>query len=227
MSSGIERSKAVVATLAKSTEMTSALQRQAKETANILTELAQEASEVLGEVGNYLKKLERLEDIGQVLEDRVENLRRQLDDMYQAVALGLTAEAIVHEVFHIADNLANRTKATRSRRASESVVESYLEHVQGAVGALRKQVSYLSPQLRYVREQRENIPLVPFLTVGATDARFFRRSGSVAYGFGLFSRKLSFDDYASMFHGNDERVDTESLVLSTRLWDGLARDLLS
>jgi acetylornithine deacetylase/succinyl-diaminopimelate desuccinylase-like protein len=69
--------------------------------------------------------------------------------------------------------------------------------------------------------------LVPFLTVGATDARFFRRAGSVAYGFGLFSRKLSFDDYASMFHGNDERVDIDSLVLSTKLWDGLARDLLA
>ena len=69
--------------------------------------------------------------------------------------------------------------------------------------------------------------LVPFLTVGATDARFFRRAGSIAYGFGLFSRKLSFDDYASMFHGNDERVDIESLVLSTRLWEGLAHDLLA
>jgi len=73
----------------------------------------------------------------------------------------------------------------------------------------------------------EGSALVPFLTVGATDARFFRRSGSVAYGFGLFSRKLSFDDYASMFHGNDERVDLESLVLSTRLWDALARDVLA
>jgi acetylornithine deacetylase/succinyl-diaminopimelate desuccinylase-like protein len=72
----------------------------------------------------------------------------------------------------------------------------------------------------------EGSSLVPFLTVGATDARFFRRKGSVAYGFGLFSRKLSFDDYASMFHGNDERVDTESLELSARLWDGLARDLV-
>ncbi len=68
--------------------------------------------------------------------------------------------------------------------------------------------------------------LVPFLTVGATDARFFRRAGSIAYGFGLFSRKLGFDDYASMFHGNDERVDVDSLVLSTRLWDDLAHDML-
>lgn len=73
----------------------------------------------------------------------------------------------------------------------------------------------------------EGSALVPFLTVGATDARFFRRAGSIAYGFGLFSRKLSFDDYASMFHGNDERVDIESLVMSTRLWEALARDLLS
>ncbi|MGH8978723.1 MAG: M20/M25/M40 family metallo-hydrolase [Acidimicrobiia bacterium] len=72
----------------------------------------------------------------------------------------------------------------------------------------------------------EGSALVPFLTVGATDARFFRRAGSVAYGFGLFSRRLSFEDYASMFHGNDERVDVESLVLSTQLWDALARDLL-
>jgi acetylornithine deacetylase/succinyl-diaminopimelate desuccinylase-like protein len=29
-----------------------------------------------------------------------------------------------------------------------------------------------------------------------------------------------------MFHGNDERVDIDSLVLSAKLWDGLARDLL-
>jgi acetylornithine deacetylase/succinyl-diaminopimelate desuccinylase-like protein len=68
---------------------------------------------------------------------------------------------------------------------------------------------------------------VPFLTVGATDARFFRRVGSTAYGFGLFSTRLSLEDYGVMFHGDDERVDVESLRLSTELWDVLARDLLS
>jgi acetylornithine deacetylase/succinyl-diaminopimelate desuccinylase-like protein len=68
---------------------------------------------------------------------------------------------------------------------------------------------------------------VPFLTVGATDARFFRRAGSTAYGYGLFSEHLSFEDYGTMFHGDDERVDVESLRLSTLLWETLARDLLS
>jgi acetylornithine deacetylase/succinyl-diaminopimelate desuccinylase-like protein len=68
--------------------------------------------------------------------------------------------------------------------------------------------------------------LVPMLSVGATDARFFRRLGTTAYGFGLFSRKLSFEDYGKMFHGDDERVDVESLRLSTDLWEAVARDLL-
>src|SRR5580704_4262682 len=67
---------------------------------------------------------------------------------------------------------------------------------------------------------------VPFLTVGATDARFFRRLGTVAYGFGLFSKNLSFEQYATMFHGVDERVDVASLGLSAELWDGLARQSL-
>jgi len=80
---------------------------------------------------------------------------------------------------------------------------------------------------RVSKQLNEGSGLVPFLTVGATDARFFRRKGSVAYGYGLFSRRLGFDDYAAMFHGNDERVDIDSLVLSTKLWDGLARDFLA
>lgn len=67
---------------------------------------------------------------------------------------------------------------------------------------------------------------VPFMTVGATDSRFFRRLGVTAYGFGLFSERIGFDEFGSMFHGDDERVDQESLRLSTELWDAVARDLL-
>jgi len=72
----------------------------------------------------------------------------------------------------------------------------------------------------------EGSALVPFLMVGGTDNRYFRRAGSVGYGFALFSRRLSFEDYATMFHGNDERVDVESLALSEELWEAVARDLL-
>jgi acetylornithine deacetylase/succinyl-diaminopimelate desuccinylase-like protein len=73
----------------------------------------------------------------------------------------------------------------------------------------------------------EGSALVPFMMVGGTDNRYFRRAGSVGYGFGLFSEKLKFEDYASMFHGNNERVDQDSLLLSTELWLALAREFLT
>jgi acetylornithine deacetylase/succinyl-diaminopimelate desuccinylase-like protein len=68
--------------------------------------------------------------------------------------------------------------------------------------------------------------LVPMIMAGATDNRYFRRAGAVGYGFGLFSERLHYEDYGLMFHGNDERVDVESLGLSTQLWEAVARDLL-
>jgi len=69
--------------------------------------------------------------------------------------------------------------------------------------------------------------LVPFVMTGGTDNRFFRRAGSVGYGFGLFSRRLTFEQYGTMFHGNDERVDQESLELSTQMFEAVARELLT
>ena len=72
----------------------------------------------------------------------------------------------------------------------------------------------------------EGSATVPYLTVGATDARFFRRKGITSYGYGMFSEKMTFEDYGSMFHGDNERIDVESLGLSVELWDLVARDLL-
>jgi acetylornithine deacetylase/succinyl-diaminopimelate desuccinylase-like protein len=72
----------------------------------------------------------------------------------------------------------------------------------------------------------EGSALVPWLMTGATDNRFFRRAGSVGYGFGLFSKRVRFEDYATMFHGNDERVDQESLKLSTELWLAIAEEFV-
>jgi acetylornithine deacetylase/succinyl-diaminopimelate desuccinylase-like protein len=67
---------------------------------------------------------------------------------------------------------------------------------------------------------------VPFLTVGATDAKFHRALGSVAYGFGMHSPAIGFEQYGAMFHGIDERVDVESLHMSTEMWMALAVDFL-
>ena len=48
--------------------------------------------------------------------------------------------------------------------------------------------------------------------------RYFREKGAIAYGFGLFSRALTAEAMAGRFHGNDERIDVESLSLTTQAW---------
>jgi acetylornithine deacetylase/succinyl-diaminopimelate desuccinylase-like protein len=60
--------------------------------------------------------------------------------------------------------------------------------------------------------------LLPRMIVGFTDAPYFREHGAVAYGFGLFSRALTAEAMSGRFHGNDERVDVESLALTTQAW---------
>jgi acetylornithine deacetylase/succinyl-diaminopimelate desuccinylase-like protein len=68
---------------------------------------------------------------------------------------------------------------------------------------------------------------VPFFSAGATDGRFFRRRGAVAYGFGMFSDRMNFQQFLSMFHGDDERVDVESLALSAEMFESLPRSFLA
>ncbi|HSM02855.1 MAG TPA: M20/M25/M40 family metallo-hydrolase [Acidimicrobiia bacterium] len=58
---------------------------------------------------------------------------------------------------------------------------------------------------------------VPAMIPVGTDARFFRRRGTVAYGVSLFDRQVGFGDFLKMFHGHDERVSEESLRLTTEL----------
>ena len=48
----------------------------------------------------------------------------------------------------------------------------------------------------------------------------------MAYGAGLFSPALDAGSFSSRFHGHDERIDIESLALTTHLWLDVARDLL-
>lgn len=68
--------------------------------------------------------------------------------------------------------------------------------------------------------------VVPAMTTGGTDARFFRWKGIPAYGFGLHSTRIPYTEYPIMFHGHNERVDTESLRLSAMMWEELCRDFL-
>ncbi|MEO8897267.1 MAG: M20/M25/M40 family metallo-hydrolase [Candidatus Dormibacter sp.] len=121
--------------------------------------------------------------------------------------------------------------------------EDVLEMLDTAIGSLRGDVDVEIIQRDEPSESPIDTPLwaainraattvypqamcIPSLTTGGTDARFFRALGIPAYGMALYSRAMTLAQYSSMFHGNDERVDQESLLLTVELYAAVARDLL-
>lgn len=63
----------------------------------------------------------------------------------------------------------------------------------------------------------QDITLVPMVSPGATDSRFFRRAfGTNAYGFSIHDGSLGIGEIMAMFHGTDERVPLETLELTSK-----------
>jgi len=58
--------------------------------------------------------------------------------------------------------------------------------------------------------------LIPSLIPVTTDARYFRRRRTVAYGVAVFDEMVSFGEFLSMFHGHDECVSEAALHLTGR-----------
>ena len=79
---------------------------------------------------------------------------------------------------------------------------------------------------RAVNEPFPDARLNPQFTVGFTDARIFRELGAVSYGAGLFSPIVDPGEFSLRFHGHNERIDVESLRLTTELWERVVADLL-
>ncbi|HYI62950.1 MAG TPA: M20/M25/M40 family metallo-hydrolase [Acidimicrobiales bacterium] len=177
------------------------------------------------------------------LDDRLDELPLGMARMFHACTHTTMSPNIAHggsKVNTIPDHVTLevdvRTLPGQDREAVEAILRE-------AVGDLRDDVTIEPAVFDPASESPMDTPLwdtlsrvagrfyegsqtVPMLIVGATDARFFRRLGATAYGFGLFSRNLRYEDFGKMFHGDDERVDIESLRLSTEMWEAVAVDLL-
>ncbi len=138
-----------------------------EESLSTLATRIDDAQEVLQEVGKYLATVAETNPLSAVLANEIVGLQDRLDEVYSMVGLGLTAEALSHELHHIADQLAARTQKAveqvRKLQLPDAALTTYTEYVQSAVAALRKQLSHLAPSLKYVRERRDVLPMRGFI----------------------------------------------------------------
>lgn len=134
------------------------------------TRAVKAAQEALGEVDQLTNDLVELSrDYSthvaelDILRLQVETVQEQLSDAWEAVSLGITAEALSHEVHLIADRLRGRSQAASKHLAvhypKDIVLGTYVEHVRSSAAALNRQLAHLDPALRYMRERRTSIKI--------------------------------------------------------------------
>ena len=137
-----------------------------QEIAAVSNEVAKE-QKLLQEISNTLGQASELQSMTEVLDRRWEKTNEQASSFYESISLGLTAEALSHEIHHIANRLARRSsdllRQIRGGRQRRADVVSFIEEVRSSIAGMRKQLAHLTPSLRYLREQRERIDVAVFI----------------------------------------------------------------
>jgi signal transduction histidine kinase len=124
---------------------------------------ASEAEDLIRNLDGLLNEQESLKQGVELLAQQLDLAQEQISDAWESVALGLSAETLAHEVQHISDGLRARsaqiTTYLNSINHKDQRVWTFVEHVRSSSGALSKQVSRLTPSLRYMRERRDDIAM--------------------------------------------------------------------
>ena len=115
-------------------------------------------------IENYLNNLDKIDSHTKVLENEYNILVEQLERITELAGLGLSAEAITHELYAIVDNIKKETKRIKNLiEPNNSEVLRYLDRVYSYSDGLRKQISHLSPGFRNVRNVKKDINLKQLL----------------------------------------------------------------
>ncbi|QZY50664.1 M20/M25/M40 family metallo-hydrolase [Leucobacter tenebrionis] len=94
------------------------------------------------------------------------------------------------------------------------VDEVEIRHLRGWAATGSRSDTPLFAAIKRAIAEVADAPTVPIMAAGGSDARVLRELGIPAYGFGLLAPDWSYERYREGVHGNDERIDVESIELS-------------
>lgn len=151
------------------------------------------------------------------LRDQFEAIEDQLSEAWETVALGLTAEALSHEVAHVTDRLRQRTQTfLRGLKTpiNEVKVRAYAEHILSSASTLSRQLAHLNPAMRYRREQRELVEVSSFMSEVAT--HFNQRWSDLEYALAV-NVVVEHDFTVRVSPGRLTQV-MDNLILNSEYW---------
>ncbi len=195
------------------------IQQQVVEAATeAIKQSVEEARQIISQTEEQLKEISQLKSINDVLQNQIEALREQLNQVYEIVSLGLTAEVLSHEIHHIADQLAERNQEIiqylKKQNIKDSKLISFTEHIKTSVAGLRKQLSHLAPSLKYVRERRERIALLNFFKEIAD----FYRARFTSHNIEIVLKTIDTYDFVLFMNKGKLIQVVDNLFLNSEFW---------
>lgn len=128
----------------------------------ILNELIRIKSTLL-KLQAIIKKTEKLNEVIDVLEPKIQILEEQLENFSELASLGLTTESVSHEFASIADRLAEKSafysNKLQSNKLSDSDIYVLMEYINSTVNGLKIQLKHLDPALKYNKEKKNTFSL--------------------------------------------------------------------
>jgi len=190
-----------------------------------LTPILASAGEKLAEAHNLVEdfrvlvsKLKQFETKADSLESQIEILQDQVSQFSELAGLGLTAEALSHEINTIVDRVAEQTKNIneniKRKKITDPQLIAYFEYVYSAISGLRKQLSHLAPSLRYVRESKDIISVRDFFS----NQKEFYETGRFNQSKIKIILEKPFDNFSiSMNKGKLTQI-IDNLMLNSEYW---------
>ncbi|MBY3622816.1 sensor histidine kinase [Acinetobacter sp. CUI P1] len=126
---------------------------------NTINSTLQATRQVLAPLKDYLNRNNENTIMLNLLESELEDTRKRLEEMIDLASLGLTAEALSHEIDRISsgigENTVSITELMKNYNNMPRQFYVYVEYIRDSVNALRKQISHLAPSMQYMREKQD------------------------------------------------------------------------
>lgn len=126
-----------------------------------------DVQDLIAEATQTLDDVSKHGGLTRILVAELDSLNERLGEVYELVSLGITAEALSHDISVILERLSLETasvqKHGKSLKLEDGKILRYFEVVRSTVSALEKQLGHLDPAMRYAREKRETFGIFEFL----------------------------------------------------------------
>ncbi len=179
----------------------------------------EEARAMLRQVQEYRDQSQNLARAADYLEQRVETLQSQLEEFSELAGLGMTAEAISHELYTWVDRMGVETRAlTQTLRAHGSALPEifvYTAQVRSGLSAIRRQLRHLAPSLRYARE---NVDIISTAAFFESSIKYYSRLARFTEFDIRLERKLPFEDFELRMNRGKLTQVIDNLVLNSAYW---------